>query len=180
MTCSHPSLLCSPPDPKKKQHTLYPGLLLQPGHHDYSCCSLFPHHPPEVTEGFWQRSLCGDVGVLLPIPIYVIGIDVITAWNPCRERERSVTPGAARDPVPITVQGLAGRGRGRHIHKALDKSPLQGDARISPRGSAKDRNGVPEPRRTLCNCLMNATSRQHQSRETAATPTQREIHSQEC
>lgn len=140
-----PSLSLSPAPTtsprKERKHTLYPGLLLQPGHHDYSCCSLFPHHPPEVAESFWQRSLRGDVGILLPIPINVIGIDVITAWDPCGERGQSVTPGAAHDPVPITLLGAAGRGRGWHVHKALDTSPLQGDARISPRDPAEDRDG---------------------------------------
>lgn len=71
---------------KKRKHTLYPGLLLQPGHHDYSCCSLFPHHPPEVTEGFRQRPLRGNVGVLLPIAVNVIGVDVITARDACGEK----------------------------------------------------------------------------------------------
>lgn len=79
--CSHSSFPPRNSSRKERKHTLYPGLLLQPGHHDYSCCSLFPHHPPEVAEGFWQRSLRGNVGVLLPIPINVIGIDVITAWH---------------------------------------------------------------------------------------------------
>lgn len=101
-----------------------------------------PTHPLEVAEGFWQRSLRGDVGVLLPVPINVIGIDVITAWDSCGGERGQELLGAAHNPVPIALLGPAGRGRGWHVHKALDKSPLWGDARISPSEPAKDRDGA--------------------------------------
>ena len=63
----------------------YPGLLLQSGHHDDGVGPLFPHHPPEVTQGLRQRPLSGDVGILLPVAVDVVGVDVVTAWNRCNK-----------------------------------------------------------------------------------------------
>lgn len=56
----------------------YPGLLLQPRHHDHSGRALFPHHPPEIAHGLRQWALCGNVGILLAVAINVVGIDVVT------------------------------------------------------------------------------------------------------
>lgn len=61
----------------------YPGLLLQPRHHDHSGCALFPHHPPEITHGLGQGALCGNVGILLAVAIDVVGIDVVAARDAC-------------------------------------------------------------------------------------------------
>ena len=64
-----------------KLNKTYPCSLLQLGHHDNGCCSLFPDHSPEITESFRQRSLCRDVSVLLPVAIHVISVDVVTSWQ---------------------------------------------------------------------------------------------------
>lgn len=56
----------------------YPGLLLQPRHHDHCGCALLPHHPPEIAHGLRQRALRGNVGVLLAVAIDVVGVDVVT------------------------------------------------------------------------------------------------------
>lgn len=60
---------------------LYPGSLLQLGHHNNDGTPLLPDHPPEFTKCFWQSSLGGNVGILLPVAIYVVSIDVITSWD---------------------------------------------------------------------------------------------------
>lgn len=64
-------------------HAPYPWFLLQLSHHNNSSWALLPHHPPEVPKGLWQRSLRGNVGILLPVAINVVGINVITAHNSC-------------------------------------------------------------------------------------------------
>lgn len=56
------------------------------------------------------------------------------------KKGQRVTPVAAHHPVPIALLGPAGRSC--HVHKALDKSPVQDDARILPRDPAKDRDGA--------------------------------------
>lgn len=59
----------------------YPGPLLQFGHHDDDGTPLLPDHPPEFTKCLWQRSLGGDVRVLLPVAVDVVGIDVVTSGD---------------------------------------------------------------------------------------------------
>ena len=67
----------------------HPWLLLQSGHHDDGVGPLLPHHPPEVAQRLRQRALSGDVGVLLPVAVDVVGVDVVAARNGCdRERQR--------------------------------------------------------------------------------------------
>lgn len=61
---------------------LYPGPLLQLGHHDDDGTPLLPDHPPEFTKRFRQGSLSGDVSVLLPVAIDVVGVDVVTSSDP--------------------------------------------------------------------------------------------------
>lgn len=66
----------------------HPGLFLQSGHHDDGVGSLLPHHPPEVAQCLWQRPLRGNVGILLPVAVDVVGIDVVTAWNGFNDNEK--------------------------------------------------------------------------------------------
>lgn len=63
----------------------YPWLFLQSGHHDNGAGSLLPHHPPEITQCLWQRPLSSNVGILLPVAVDVIGINVVTSWNGCKK-----------------------------------------------------------------------------------------------
>lgn len=67
---------------------LYPGSFLQFGHHDDDGASLLPDHSPEFTKCFWQRSLSGNVSVLLPVTIYVVGVDVVTSRNPLEKKKK--------------------------------------------------------------------------------------------
>ena len=62
--------------------TLYPAPLLQLGQHDNSGRPLLPYHPPEIGERLRERTLRGDVGVLLPVPVAVVGVDVVAAHDP--------------------------------------------------------------------------------------------------
>lgn len=57
----------------------YPGPFLQLGHHDYDGTSLLPDHPPEFTKCLWQGSLGGNVGILLPVAVNVVCVDVIAS-----------------------------------------------------------------------------------------------------
>ena len=57
----------------------YPGPLLQLGHHDDDGAPLLPDHPPEFAEGLRQRPLGGDVGVLFPVAVDVVGVDVVAS-----------------------------------------------------------------------------------------------------
>lgn len=57
----------------------YPGPLLQFGHHDDDGAPLLPDHPPEFSKCLWKGSLGGNVGVLLPIAIDVVGVDIVTS-----------------------------------------------------------------------------------------------------
>lgn len=71
------------PDNTRWRVKSHPALLLQSGHHDDSAGPLLPHHPPEVTERLGERTLSGDVGVLLAVAINVVSIDVVAAWYTC-------------------------------------------------------------------------------------------------
>jgi len=51
--------------------------LLQSRHHHNGGRFQFPAHAPEVHKGFLQRSLGGHIGVVLPIAITVVGINVV-------------------------------------------------------------------------------------------------------
>lgn len=70
-------LYLTPLQPQQGPEQPYPGLLLQPRHHDHSGCALFPHHPPEIAHGLRQRALRGNVGVLLAVAVDVVGVDVV-------------------------------------------------------------------------------------------------------
>ena len=62
----------------------YPGPLFQFCHHDHRGTPLLPDHSPEVPERFWERALRGDIGVLLPVAIYVVGVHIVTSWDACK------------------------------------------------------------------------------------------------
>lgn len=62
----------------------YPGPLLQLGHHDNDGAPLLPDHPPEFAKRLRQSSLGGDVGVLLPVAIDIVGIDVVASGDTCK------------------------------------------------------------------------------------------------
>lgn len=52
-------------------------LLLQSSHHDDGAAPLFPQHSPEITHSLRQGALCSDVGILLPVSVYVVCINVV-------------------------------------------------------------------------------------------------------
>lgn len=49
---------------------------------------LLPDHPPELPESLREGSLSGDVGVLTAVAIYIVSIDVVTAWDPCMIKKK--------------------------------------------------------------------------------------------
>lgn len=55
--------------------------LFQFRHHHDTARMAIPNHSPKISEGVRQRSLGGDVGVLLSIPVQIISIDIITSGN---------------------------------------------------------------------------------------------------
>jgi len=59
----------------------YPRLFLQARHHHDRGSALLPHHPPEVPKRLCQWSLGSDVGILLPVAINVVGIDVVASQD---------------------------------------------------------------------------------------------------
>lgn len=61
----------------------HPWAFLQLGHHDDVSAALLPDHPPEIAEGLRQRTLSGDVCVLFPVTVDVVGVDVVAPWNAC-------------------------------------------------------------------------------------------------
>lgn len=61
-----------------------PRLLLQPGHHHDGAGPLLPDHPPEITQGLRQGPLCSNIGILLPVAVYIVGVDVVAARDSCR------------------------------------------------------------------------------------------------
>lgn len=65
---------------------LYPGLLFQARHHDDRRSPLLPHHPPKVPESLRQRTLGSDVGVLLPVAVDVVGVDVVAPQDSCKNQ----------------------------------------------------------------------------------------------
>lgn len=71
-------------------HT-YPWFLLQFSHHNYGRSSLLPHHPPEVSKCLRQGALGGDVRILLPVAIDVVGVDVVAAYNAWNGQPRDIT-----------------------------------------------------------------------------------------
>ena len=85
--------------------TLYPAPLLQLGQHDNSGRPLLPNHPPEIGERLRERTLRGDVGVLLPVPVAVVCIYVVRAGDAIGrlQYDSRVIVG---DDVRVTVLGL--------------------------------------------------------------------------
>lgn len=73
----------------------HPRFLLQPGHHDDGGRALLPHHAPEVPEGLGQRPLRGDVRVLPPVAVHIVGVDIIAAHNACGPGEKPEVSGGA-------------------------------------------------------------------------------------
>lgn len=47
---------------------------------------LLPDHPPEVPEGLREGALSGDIGILTAVAIYIVSVDVVTAWDTCTTR----------------------------------------------------------------------------------------------
>lgn len=62
----------------------YPWPFFQLCHHDNCGTPLLPYHSPKVPKCLRKRSLCCNIGILLPIPIYVVCIHIVTSGDTCK------------------------------------------------------------------------------------------------
>lgn len=67
--------------PVGKSLVSYPRFLFQARHHDDRGGPLLPHHPPEIPKRLRQWPLGSNVGILLPVAINVVGVDVVAAQD---------------------------------------------------------------------------------------------------
>lgn len=49
---------------------------------------LLPDHPPELPKSLREGTLSGDVGILTAVAIYIVSIDVVTAWDTCMIKKK--------------------------------------------------------------------------------------------